>query len=58
MEKLQDVHVEKVVKETVPLRKRCQYDQDSTVIEEKIEYPNDVDVMTKLITTAERLTNQ
>jgi hypothetical protein len=36
MEKLQSVHVEKVVKDTVPYRKRGQYDQDSTVIEEKL----------------------
>jgi hypothetical protein len=49
MEKLQSVHVEKVVKDTVPYRKRGQYDQDSTVIEEKIAYPNDVDLLSKVI---------
>jgi transposase, IS5 family len=58
MEKLQSVHVEKVVKDTVPYRKRGQYDQDSTVIEEKIAYPNDVDLLSKVIANWVKFVNE
>jgi transposase, IS5 family len=58
MEKLQAVHVERVVKDTIPFRKRGQYDQDSTVIEEKVEYPNDVDLLSKIAERCAILTNK
>jgi Transposase domain (DUF772) len=55
MEKIQDVHIETIVKAKVPMVKRGQYDQDSTVIEERVTYPNDVDLLSKVAEVSTRL---
>jgi hypothetical protein len=46
------------VKTKVPYRKRGQYDQDSTVVEEKIAYPRDIDLLGKIIEKSSELTDK
>lgn len=48
IEMIQEVHLKEVIK-TVPKKRRLQYDQDSTVIEESIKYPHDIDLLSDLV---------
>ena len=48
LERIQNIHLKEIIKK-IPKKKRWQYDQDSTVIEEKIKYPNDVNLLNDLI---------
>jgi hypothetical protein len=48
MKKIQSLHIVHYVKK-LPKKVQSQYDQDGTVIEEKVAYPNDVDLLYDVI---------
>lgn len=48
LEKMQNVMLKDTIRK-LPKKRQWQYDQDSTVIEEKIKYPNDVDLLWKVV---------
>lgn len=45
-EMIQEVHLKSIMHK-VPKKRRLQYDQDSTIIEESVSYPNDVSLLEK-----------
>ncbi len=48
MKKIQAIHVQEMVRK-LPKKVQSQYDQDGTVIEEKVAYPTDVNLIYKVV---------
>lgn len=48
IDKIQNIHLKETIPK-IPKKKQGQYDQDSTVIEENIKYPNDIDLLYSIV---------
>lgn len=57
LEKIEKVMLVESIKR-LPKKKQWQYDQDSTVIEENVAYPNDVDLLSQLIEKTSSIANK
>jgi glycogen synthase len=48
MKEIQNIHLQETVRK-LPKKVRLQYDQDSTVINENIKYPHDIDLLHDIV---------